>query len=55
VTIRSDAYEPLQISLALAGVPQEPFNLLPPLATADFRNMIEGPAPLPSLTRYADA
>src|SRR5215203_64554 len=43
VTIRSDAYEPLQAAEALAGVPQVPFNL-PPLAAADYRGVIEGPA-----------
>jgi len=43
VTIRSDAYEPLQIAEALTGVPQVPFNL-PPLSTADYRSVIEGPA-----------
>jgi WD40 repeat protein len=42
-TIRSDAYEPLQSAAALAGVPQVPFNL-PPLAAADYRGVIEGPA-----------
>ncbi|HBL26326.1 MAG TPA: hypothetical protein DD490_05770 [Acidobacteria bacterium] len=43
VTIRSDAYEPLQSAEALAGLPQEPFNL-PPLAAADYRSVIDGPA-----------
>ncbi|HEV7503743.1 MAG TPA: TIR domain-containing protein [Thermoanaerobaculia bacterium] len=43
VTIRSDAYEPLQTTEALAGVPQVPFNL-PPLAAADYRGVIDGPA-----------
>jgi WD40 repeat protein len=43
VTIRSDAYEPLQTAEALAGVPQVPFNL-PPLAAVDYRSVIEGPA-----------
>jgi hypothetical protein len=42
VTIRSDAYEPLQTAEALAGVPQVPFNL-PPLAAADYRSVIGGP------------
>lgn len=43
VTIRSDAYEPLQTAEALAGVLQIPFNL-PPLTAADYRSVIEGPA-----------
>ncbi len=44
VTIRSDAYEPLQTDEALVGViPQDPFNL-PPLAATDYRSVIEGPA-----------
>ncbi|HEX4497026.1 MAG TPA: toll/interleukin-1 receptor domain-containing protein, partial [Thermoanaerobaculia bacterium] len=41
-TIRSDAYEPLQSSAALEGVPQVPFNL-PPLAAGEYRSVIEGP------------
>lgn len=41
-TIRSDAYEPLQSSAALKGVPQVPFNL-PPLAAGEYRSVIEGP------------
>jgi WD40 repeat protein len=43
VTIRSDAYEPLQTAAALEGVPQVPFNL-PPLSAADYRSVIESPA-----------
>jgi WD40 repeat protein len=43
VTIRSDAYEPLQTADALAGVPQVPFSL-PPLAEGNYRRVIEGPA-----------
>ncbi|HYU34445.1 MAG TPA: TIR domain-containing protein [Thermoanaerobaculia bacterium] len=42
VTVRSDAYEPLQTTEALAGVPQVPFSLRP-LAAADYRSVIEGP------------
>ena len=43
VTIRSDAYEPLQTTEALAGVSQVPVNL-PPLAATDYRSVIQGPA-----------
>jgi WD40 repeat protein len=43
VTIRSDSYEPLQTAAALQGIPQLPFNL-PPIAAADYRSVIEGPA-----------
>jgi WD40 repeat protein len=43
VTIRSDAYEPLQTAEVLSEVPQVPLNL-PPLAAANYRSVIEGPA-----------
>src|SRR5262249_16570928 len=49
LTIRSDAYEPLQSAEGLAGLLQVPFNL-PPLAAGDFRAVIEGP-----VRRAADA
>ena len=43
ITIRSDAYEPLQTADALDGVPQTPFSL-PPLAKGAYLEVIEGPA-----------
>ena len=41
--IRSDSYERLQTAPPLIGIKQTPFNL-PPLAPADYRMVIEGPA-----------
>lgn len=41
--IRSDSYERLQTAPALAGIRQTPFNL-PPLAPAEYKMVIEGPA-----------
>jgi formylglycine-generating enzyme required for sulfatase activity len=41
--IRSDSYEQLQTAPALAGIRQTPFSL-PPLAPAEYKMVIEGPA-----------
>ncbi len=41
--IRSDSYERLQTAAALTGIRQTPFNL-PPLAPAEYKMVIEGPA-----------
>lgn len=41
--IRSDSYERLQTAPALSGIRQTPFNL-PPLAPAEYKMVIEGPA-----------
>ena len=41
--IRSDSYERLQTASALTGIRQTPFNL-PPLAPAEYKMVIEGPA-----------
>lgn len=41
--IRSDSYERLQTAPALSGIKQRPFNL-PPLAPAEYKMVIEGPA-----------
>ncbi|MDH5669046.1 MAG: SUMF1/EgtB/PvdO family nonheme iron enzyme [Nitrospira sp.] len=41
--IRSDAYDHLQRAPALAGIRQTPFSL-PPLAPAEYKMVIEGPA-----------
>ncbi|MDF0668730.1 MAG: SUMF1/EgtB/PvdO family nonheme iron enzyme [Nitrospira sp.] len=41
--IRSDSYERLQAAPVLAGIRQTPFNL-PPLAPAEYKMVIEGPA-----------
>ncbi|MDH5739252.1 MAG: SUMF1/EgtB/PvdO family nonheme iron enzyme [Nitrospira sp.] len=41
--IRSDSYERMQTAPALAGIRQTPFNL-PPLAPAEYKMVIEGPA-----------
>ncbi|MDR4467771.1 MAG: SUMF1/EgtB/PvdO family nonheme iron enzyme [Nitrospira sp.] len=41
--IRSDSYERLQAASALSGIKQTPFNL-PPLAPAEYKMVIEGPA-----------
>lgn len=41
--IRSDSYERLQTTSALTGIRQTPFSL-PPLAPAEYKMVIEGPA-----------
>jgi WD40 repeat protein len=41
--IRSDSYGQLQTAAPLIGIPQTPFNL-PPLALAEYKMVIEGPA-----------
>lgn len=41
--IRSDSYERLQMASSLAGIRQTPFSL-PPLAPAEYKMVIEGPA-----------
>jgi len=43
VAIRSDSYERLQTAPTLAGTRQTPFSL-PPLAQAEYKMVIEGPA-----------
>jgi len=43
VAIRSDSYERLQTAPTLVGVRQTPFSL-PPLAQAEYKMVIEGPA-----------
>jgi WD40 repeat protein len=43
-TIRSDSYEPLQIARELAGIGSWPFDDLKPMPTAQFREVICGPA-----------
>jgi formylglycine-generating enzyme required for sulfatase activity len=42
-TIRSDAYEPLQLARELEGVPQEMLNL-PPMPKGAYAEVIKGPA-----------
>jgi len=43
MAIRSDSYEELQTAAALKGLRQTPFSL-PPLALAEYKMVIEGPA-----------